>query len=544
MSEKSTSERIVRRRFASPLRLAPLALGAASFLSVNSAEAQYVYVPSSNATGRWEQAARWTGGPAGSVPNAIDATAILNLPLQTTPSAAYNLQLSNTAGSNFTVGSLTVNNSPSSLFNTRIGANGNGTLTFQVSSGTAFYIENDAASTFTTNIFAPVIFASDTILTQNHAVTDNTGTQFDSTANSPGGITGASGITLTKNGLGNTSFTVAPSAPGTGFLGNLVVDAGAVRQTANVFGNAASATVHDGGQFQLASSSIANWHLAPGAILTLNGLGKDSSTVNYQGALRFQNNAASASFDNEVHLASDAGIFVNANLTPTPPNPVTFGQLTLSQVVSGEGELNKLGGGVLNLLGDNTYSGGTDVVAGTLRVSNTSGSATGTGAVTVQAGATLAGGGSVSGPVSFVGGILSPGDSPGTIQLGSTTFDAGSILKYELDAAGVVGGGVNDLTVVAGDLTLDGLLDVTALSSFGEGVYRLFDYSGVLTDNGLEFGSLPEGFSYSIDTSIASQVNLQVQAVPEASTLALASAGAVGLAVLRRRNRRPHPTAR
>jgi autotransporter-associated beta strand protein len=528
-------------------RLASLALGASTFLSANGAHAQYVYVPSSGATGRWDQTARWTGGPAGTVPNAVDASATLNLPLQTTPSGAYNLQLSNTAGSNFTIGSLIVNNSAGSLFNTRIGANGNGTLTFQVSSGTASYIENAAESTFTTNIFAPVIFASNTVLTQNHAVSDNTGTQFDSSANSPGGITAAAGITLTKNGLGNTSFTVAPTSTDTGFHGDLVVESGAVRQTANVFGNAASATVQSGGQFQLASSSVTNWNLASGAVLTLNGLGKDSSTVNYQGALRFQNNAASASFNNEVHLASDAGIFVNANLNPTPPNPATYASLTLSQVVSGEGELIKLGGGILNLIGENSYSGGTDVRAGTLLVNNTSGSGTGAGAVTVEAGATLGGAGYVAGPVNFVGGTLSPGDSPGTLHLGSTSFDADSVLKFELGAPGVVGGGVNDLAVVTGDLTLDGLLDVTALPSFGAGIYRLFEYTGALIDNGLEVRGAPEGFTYTIDASIGSQINLNVQSaeVPEASTFALALAGAAGIAVVGRRRRNdPQKAAR
>jgi fibronectin-binding autotransporter adhesin len=48
------------------------------------------------------------------------------------------------------------------------------------------------------------------------------------------------------------------------------------------------------------------------------------------------------------------------------------------------------------------------------------------------------------------------------------------VLDYELGQAGVVGGGVNDLTGVTGELTLDGTLNITDIGGFGPGVYRLF----------------------------------------------------------------------
>jgi hypothetical protein len=80
-----------------------------------------------------------------------------------------------------------------------------------------------------------------------------------------------------------------------------------------------------------------------------------------------------------------------------------------------------------------------------------------------------------------------------------------------------------------GDLVLDGTLNVTALTGFGAGSFRLFDYSGQLTDNVLEVGSLPAGFSGLVDLSIPGQVNLEVVAVPEPSTLVLAGVSLVGL---------------
>ncbi len=193
----------------------------------------------------------------------------------------------------------------------------------------------------------------------------------------------------------------------------------------------------------------------------------------------------------------------------------------------------------VTLTGASTYTGGT-TVGGTLVVNNTAGSATGTGLVTVQAGGTLAGSGFITGPVSFTGGILAPGNSPGTLTLGSTTLDSASTINYQLDTPGVIGGGVNDLTEVLGDLTLAGTFNVTALSNFGAGVYRLFDYTGSLVSDTLALGALPAGYTASIDTSIGGQVNLDVARVPEPSTWVLAATGATLFAsgwMRRRKNR-------
>ena len=63
---------------------------------------------------------------------------------------------------------------------------------------------------------------------------------------------------------------------------------------------------------------------------------------------------------------------------------------------------------------------------------------------------------------------------------------------------------------VLGDLTLAGTLNVTPLPGFGGGTYRLIDYGGALTDNGLSFGALPAGFAYAL-LPAPGQVNLSVQ---------------------------------
>ncbi len=184
------------------------------------------------------------------------------------------------------------------------------------------------------------------------------------------------------------------------------------------------------------------------------------------------------------------------------------GTLFSGAITGSGGSLIKQGTGTLTLTGASTYTGPTTVDDGTLRVN---GSLGGT-AVAVNTGATLGGTGTIAGDVTIAGGgRLAPGASAGTLTVGSLTLSGTSQLDFELGQAGVVGGGVNDLIVVTGDLTLDGVLNVSDIGGFGPGIYRLFDYGGALTDNGLAFGALPVGSDaddFFVQTRIAGQVNL------------------------------------
>ncbi|HHI88326.1 MAG TPA: autotransporter domain-containing protein, partial [Hellea balneolensis] len=104
---------------------------------------------------------------------------------------------------------------------------------------------------------------------------------------------------------------------------------------------------------------------------------------------------------------------------------------------------------------------------------------------------------------------ITPGgdNAVGTFQMASLELAPTTTLRFDLGAPDVVGGTANDLLIVDGDLILDGTLDIFALPDFGSGVYRLINYGGTLTDNGLEVGMAPDG-TYTIQTSVAGQINL------------------------------------
>ncbi|MDZ5699001.1 autotransporter domain-containing protein [Chelativorans sp. M5D2P16] len=155
--------------------------------------------------------------------------------------------------------------------------------------------------------------------------------------------------------------------------------------------------------------------------------------------------------------------------------------------------------GTVQLDGAST-SNTVDVLGGTLLANNTHG-----GDVSVANGGSLGGTGSVGDTVVADGGTLL-GEAGQVLSLASLSLAPDAQVNVALSAPST-----NGLFDVTGDLTLDGELNITDVGGFGDGVYRLIDYGGGLTDNGLEIGSTPGGViaaDLTVQTSVANQVNL------------------------------------
>ena len=185
--------------------------------------------------------------------------------------------------------------------------------------------------------------------------------------------------------------------------------------------------------------------------------------------------------------------------------------IDFAKTVTGTGSLIKTGNGVLTLTGANDYTGATQVKAGSLFVDGDQSAAT--GATTVASGAILGGKGTLGGAVTVAdGATLAPGSNGaiGTLTInGALVLSAGSALDYSFGQANTVGGQLNDLINVNSNLVLDGTLNVSVApgGSFGPGAYRVFNYAGTLTNNGLTLGSIPSP-SVLVQTGVAHQVNL------------------------------------
>lgn len=308
--------------------------------------------------------------------------------------------------------------------------------------------------------------------------------------------TGGTTATLDVNGINLTLVNL--SGNGAGVLTNRGTQAATV-----AFNNQANSTY--AGAITNGSAAL-NLIKTGGSTLTLTGAGSYTGTTTISsGALQVGNGGTSGTLGSGVVAINAIGrLILNRS-----------NALTMANVFTGAGAIDQAGTGTVTLTGNNNagsvFTGTLNVTSGNLVVNGVFGDVTGRAAtVNIDAGTSLGGSGTIHGNVVVAnGGAMGPGNSPGTQTIaGNLTLNAGSILNFELAQAGVVGGGVNDLINVGGNLTLDGTLNVTALSGFGAGYYRLFNYGGTLTNNVLSLGTVPGGYTTSILTDIAGQVNI------------------------------------
>jgi uncharacterized repeat protein (TIGR01451 family) len=307
--------------------------------------------------------------------------------------------------------------------------------------------------------------------------------------------------------MGGTSrFTTANSA-----LGNNSKSTGTVTMAAGVmdFGSSAILTVGSsgkgyltvsGGQFFAnemrlggAANGLGRFTLSGGTATVANlnifgGVGSSGATAEFIQSggvlvLGAYGSSTPASSMTNVLLSGGSWVVTNAintaaklvNLTLTnSPGPGVFtfntGPHLVSQFgsISGPGSLVKKGSGQLNLQTTNTFSGSLTVEEGIFSLESGDGTLGACPLMTVHAGATLsafnrsdktlriasgqtlAGSGIVSGNVALAGGTISPGLSPGILDVTALTLTSGVYLVEITDAAGAEGTGWDLIRVNGG----------------------------------------------------------------------------------------------
>jgi autotransporter-associated beta strand protein len=189
---------------------------------------------------------------------------------------------------------------------------------------------------------------------------------------------------------------------------------------------------------------------------------------------------------------------------------------TVSAILGGSGGLTKSTAGTVTLSGTNNYSGATVVNGGVLELIGT-GSVNNTSGITVDGGlfknnSSVAitqpltftygtiGGTNLSGVYVSVGTsqTLSPGNSPGTMTTGATTFADGGTYVWEINNATVGGQGTKWDLLVADSLTIS-----AGTAGFTVNIVSLVDSTNV-AGNATAFD--PEVNSYFLFANTASEI--------------------------------------
>ena len=297
-------------------------------------------------------------------------------------------------------------------------------------------------------------------------------------------------------------------------------------------------------QFSIVDSICTN----PGNLFVAGGtLSLTRSKVEGAGTINVSSN--NLFFENYVTgyvtkpIIVDGGLIKMSGATFSLGSPITNGAggvridvanpLTLTNIVSGPGGVTKLGGSSLTYEAVNPYSGPTIVSAGQLilgtnaalpatpeialannTIFNVSALPSG---FSLASGQTLSGNGSVVGDVTAgLGTFVTPGVSAGTLNFSNNLTLNSASLTMELGSDPfTIGGGVNDLIAVGGNLNLGGVtaIKVAPLATLDTAnPYTLFTYAGSLSGGAANLSvSSDSRYSFTLVDPTTTFGSIQVQ---------------------------------
>lgn len=349
----------------------------------------------------------------------------------------------------------------------------------------------------------------------------------------------AGGNSLTKTGAGTMELTATNT-----YTGTTTVNGGTLRMVNSTAGNAIRGNGHN---YVIASgatleadrtggsvAAISNFNISGSGTFKTSGLEMEqtsaSSNINMSsgalfhvesGRYNFGQNGLGDWSSNLSDMQVDNGATFNGANTPTVVDALngagtilTGGGITVG-VDNGSGSfsgiignsnygsaysITKAGSGTQTLSGANTYTGSTTVSAGTLSLAS-SYTHSGSGAYIVNGGTLKIADGVNLGSHAMtisLGGVISPGNSPGTAIVGTQNWGDGGSYLWEINNSGGFKGSDPgwDWLSITGDLNLGTLsasqftIDITSLDlSNNSGLAAGFDYSG------LAYGDLFDSFT-------------------------------------------------
>ena len=476
-------------------------------------------------------------------------------------------------GANLT-GNATISNSNFATVNIGAITETGGARNFTKAGDSLLRLLGTNSYTGTTTISGGTLEVQGSIASSSEIINNSALTFNSSSAQSYGNVISGSG-NLTKTGSG----TLTLSGDNT-FAGNVTVGGSGTLVLSGV--NSYTGTTNIGGGSSsgpgtLSVNSVSDYGVASaiGAALSgainFNANANNTSTFIYTGATASMNRQfsigtsgdgtvrnAAINNDGSGALTLTASTFNVAIAGTTATRTLALGGtytgsaneiqgIIQDNASGGRINLTKNGASTWRLSGANSYTGNTNVNAGTLLIN---GSTSTLSAVTVSTGATLGGNGVVGGAVT-VNGNLNPGNSTGLLTLGSLNLGSTAITTLEINGTdrGAMVNGYDALGIASGgSLDLEGSLvflfgNLSAFAADTEFDLFSFDTTSTgdltsVTSTGFYAGTWQKAGDVWSLTSAGQTLNFSeatgnLVVIPEPGTAILSALGV--LALLRRR---------